>query len=274
MKKINPLSILANIVLMFLAVTMVFCFALLVYASFKPNSELIKMPRGLLSSVFTIDNYIQVFSRLDFARLIMNSAFVTIIKVIIVVYTSAISAYVLEKMKFKGQNILFFMILSTMMIPWIVTIVPRYQMMSWFGWQDSYFALVVPFACDAFGIFMIKSFLKGVPDYFVEAGRIDGASEFYIFHKLIIPEIKGSIITLAILKIIEFWNDFMWPFLILKSSKKFTLPIGLQSLSNSYWNDFSWLLTGIVISMIPALIIYLLFRDKIIEGIALGGLAN
>ena len=117
--------------------------------------------------------------------------------------------------------------------------------------------MVIPFLFDTFGIFMLKQFLNGIPDYFVEAGRIDGASEFYIFHRLVLPQMKGGLASLGILKALDCWNDFMWPYLVLNRPEKFTLPIALKSLSNSYWNDFSWMLTGITISMIPVVILYL-----------------
>lgn len=181
------------------------------------------------------------------ASLSMISVFiilVVVVRVIIVLYTSAIAAYVLEKMEFKGKNLLFAMILSTMMIPWTVTLVPKYQLMSWFGWLNSYKALIIPFVFDTFGIFMLKQFLQGIPNYFVEAGRIDGASEFYIFHKLVLPQMKGGLASLGILKAMDSWNDF------------------------------SWMLTGITISMIPMIIIYIFFKDKLIEGMAFAGTAN
>jgi ABC-type glycerol-3-phosphate transport system permease component len=223
---------------------------------------------------FTLDNYKAVFSKLDFIRVTFNSLFLAVIRVVVVLYTSAIAAYVLEKMEFKGKHLLFAAILSTMMIPWTVTLVPKYQLMSWFKWLNSYNALIIPFLFDTFGIFMLKQFLNGIPDYFVEAGRIDGASEFYIFHRLVLPQMKGGLASLGILKALDCWNDFMWPYLVLNRPEKFTLPIALKSLSNSYWNDFSWMLTGITISMIPVVILYLFFKDKLIEGMAFAGTAN
>lgn len=273
-RKVSLISIIVNILLMLLSLSMISVFIILVVGSFKPNSDLLKIPEGFFNLNFTLDNYYSVFAKLDFLRVTINSILVTVVRVVVVLYTSAIAAYVLEKMEFKGKNLLFAMILSTMMIPWTVTLVPKYQLMSWFGWLNSYKALILPFVFDAFGIFMLKQFLKGIPNYFVEAGRIDGASEFYIFHKLVLPQMKGGLASLGILKAMECWNDFMWPFLVLNRPEKYTLPIALQSLSNSYWNDFSWMLTGITISMIPIIILYIFFKDKLIEGMAFSGTAN
>lgn len=272
--KVPPLSMLVNIVLMLLSLSMTSVFIILVAGSFKTNSDLLKMPEGFLNLNFTLDNFYSVFAKLDFFRVIGNSMMVAVIRVGVVLYTSAIAAYVLEKMEFRGKNLLFAIILSTMMIPGTVTLVPKYQLMSWFGWLNSYKALILPFVFDTFGIFMLKQFLQGIPNYFVEAGRIDGASELYIFHKLVLPQMKGGLASLGILKAMESWNDFMWPFLVLNKPEKYTLPIALQSLSNSYWNDFSWMLTGITISMIPIVILYFFFKDKLIEGIAFSGTAN
>lgn len=274
MSKAKIFNFLVNAFLMIMALSMILVFVVLIIGSFKPNSDLLKIPNGFLNLDFTLDNYKAVFSKLDFLRVTFNSMFLAVIRVVVVLYTSAIAAYVLEKMEFKGKHLLFAAILSTMMIPWTVTLVPKYQLMSWFKWLNSYNALIIPFLFDTFGIFMLKQFLNGIPDYFVEAGRIDGASEFYIFHRLVLPQMKGGLASLGILKALDCWNDFMWPYLVLNRPEKFTLPIALKSLSNSYWNDFSWMLTGITISMIPVVILYLFFKDKLIEGMAFAGTAN
>lgn len=274
MSKARIFNFLVNAFLMIMALSMILVFVILIIGSFKPNSDLLKIPEGLLNLNFTLDNYKAVFSKLDFLRVTFNSLFLAVIRVVVVLYTSAIAAYVLEKMEFKGKHLLFAAILSTMMIPWTVTLVPKYQLMSWFKWLNSYNSLIIPFLFDTFGIFMLKQFLNGIPDYFVEAGRIDGASEFYIFHRLVLPQMKGGLASLGILKALDCWNDFMWPYLVLNRPEKFTLPIALKSLSNSYWNDFSWMLTGITISMIPVVILYLFFKDKLIEGMAFTGTAN
>ena len=274
MSKAKIFNFLVNAFLMIMALSMILVFVVLIIGSFKPNSDLLKIPDGFLNLDFTLDNYKAVFSKLDFLRVTFNSMFLAVIRVVVVLYTSAIAAYVLEKMEFKGKHLLFAAILSTMMIPWTVTLVPKYQLMSWFKWLNSYNALIIPFLFDTFGIFMLKQFLYGIPDYFVEAGRIDGASEFYIFHRLVLPQMKGGLASLGILKALDCWNDFMWPYLVLNRPEKFTLPIALKSLSNSYWNDFSWMLTGITISMIPVVILYLFFKDKLIEGMAFAGTAN
>lgn len=274
LKKVSIMSVIVNAFLMLMAFSMIVVFLIPIIGSFKPNSDLLKIPEGFFNLHFTIVNYQAVFVKLNFFRVTSNSLLLTVVRVAIVLYSSAIAAYVLEKMHFKGRDILFAVILSTMMIPWTVTLVPKYQLMSWFGWLNDYRALTIPFIFDTFGIFMLKQFLKGIPDYFVEAGRIDGASEVYIFHKLMLPQMKGGLCSLGILKAMDSWNDFMWPFLVLNDSKKFTLTIALQSLSNSYWNDFSWMLTGITISMIPILILYFIFKEKLVEGLAFSGTAN
>lgn len=270
-RKITFPGLLMNMVLMIGAFTMIASFVVLIICSLKPNQDILKFPYGLVSVNWTLRNYQSVIKKLNLFRAILNSVLLSVAKTAIILYTSALAAYVLEKTQFKGRKVLFMVVLCTMMVPSTVNLVPSYQMMSWFKWLDSYAAIIIPFAFKTYGIFLIKQYLEGVPDYFVDAGRVDGASETTIFHRLILPMMQGGLFPLGVLTAVETWNDFMWPYIVLHSYNKYTLPIALQSLSNQYWNDFSEMLAGVVISIIPLFVVYLVAHDKIIEGLAHSG---
>ena len=272
MSKAKIFNFLVNAFLMIMALSMILVFVVLIIGSFKPNSDLLKIPDGFLNLDFTLDNYKAVFSKLDFIRVTFNSMFLAVIRVVVVLYTSAIAAYVLEKMEFKGKHLLFAAILSTMMIPWTVTLVPKYQLMSWFKWLNSYNALIIPFLFDTFGIFMLKQFLNGIPDYFVEAGRIDGASEFYIFHRLVLPQMKGGLASLGILKALDCWNDFMWPFLVMTGEDKRTIQLAVQSFFGTQPVHYSAIMAALVISAIPMIIMFIFMQKYYVEGIASSGI--
>lgn len=270
-KRRDPFPALCYACLSLGCVSVLVAFALVIAGSFKPNADIINFPRGFLAPNFTLDNYGAIFSKLDFLRVTGNSILLTVVRSGIAIYTSSLCGYVFSKLSFRGRDAIFACVLLTMLIPGTVMLVPRYQMMMWFGWLDNYAAIIVPGVFQTFGIFLMRQFLMGVPDYFVDAGRIDGASEIHIFHHLMLPMLKGGIFSLGVLQVMDNWNEFLWPFLVLSSKSLYTLPIALQSFSNTYWNDYAWMLAGICVSMVPILIVYLIGQDKIIEGIVFSG---
>ena len=273
-RKQGLFPILCYVLLSLGCVSILIAFALVIVGSFKPNADIISFPHGFLRLNLTLDNYSAIFSKLDFLRVTGNSLLLTVVRSGITIYTSSLCGYVFSKLYFRGRDAIFAGVLLTMLIPGTVMLVPRYQMMMWFGWLDSYAAIIVPGVFQTFGIFLMRQFLVGIPDYFVDAGRIDGASEIYIFHHLMLPMLKGGIFSLGVLQVMDNWNEFLWPFLVLNTKSLYTLPIALQSFSNAYWNDYSWMLAGICISMVPILTVYIIGQDKIIEGIVFSGVTG
>lgn len=230
------------------------------------------MPPGTASNVlpklFTISNYISMNSHFNFMRFFANSIFITLAITVIVIYTSTLCGFVLSKYRFKGRDALFGLVLATMMIPWCVTIIPRYSMIKAFGWMNSYAALIVPASFSGFGIFMMKQHIASVPDEILEAARIDGANEFYIFHKIVIPMAKNGISSIAIFQFLWAWEDFLWPYLVIDDSKKQLLSVGLKMFNGQYSTDYGALFAATTISIIPVLAVYLFFQKQFIAGIA------
>ena len=255
-------------VLLVLGVVTVYPFLWMLASSFKKNSEIVALHQTFLPKLFTVSNYISMNSHFNFMRFFANSIFITLAITVIVIYTSTLCGFVLSKYRFKGRDALFGLVLATMMIPWWVTIIPTSSMIKAFGWMNSYAALIVPASFSGFGIFMMKQHIASVPDEILEAARIDGANEFYIFHKIVIPMAKNGISSIAIFQFLWAWEDFLWPYLVIDDSKKQLLSVGLKMFNGQYSTDYGALFAATTISIIPVLAVYLFFQKQFIAGIA------
>lgn len=261
-------KIIVNIVLLLLGVVTVYPFVWMVFSSFKQNQEIMALDQKLLPQEFITDNYINMNARFDFLHFFTNSLFVAVVITLLVVYTSTICGYVLSKYRFRGRNFLFGFVLSTMMIPWCVTIIPRYSLIQSFGWMDSYKALIIPVMFSGFGIFNMRQNISGIPDEILEAARIDGANEFYIFHRIIFPMARNGIASIAIFQFLWAWEDYLWPYLVINTQEKQLLSVGLKMFSGQYSTDYGALFAATAISILPVLLIYLFFQKQFIAGIA------
>lgn len=261
-------KIVINAILILLGLITVYPFIWMVFSSFKKNSEIMALEQHILPKQFIFDNYINMNERFNFMRFFGNSLFVTLLITILVVYTSTLCGYVLSKYRFRGRNLLFGFVLATMMIPWCVTIIPKYTMIQEFGWMDSYKALIIPAMFSGFGIFNMKQHIETLPDEILEAARIDGANEFYIFHKIVFPMSKNGISSIAIFQFLWAWEDYLWPYLVINSKEKQLLSVGLKMFNGQYSTDYGALFAAATISIIPVLIIYIIFQKQFIAGIA------
>ena len=259
---------LCNVLLGLLGIITVIPFVCMFLSSFKHNTEIVSLSQSFFPKEFTFDNYVGIQDNFDFIRLFMNSLFVALAVTGLVIYTSTISGFVLSKYQFKGRNLLFGLIMATMMIPWAVTIIPRYSMILKFGWIDSYAALIIPSSVSAFGIFMLRQYISTIPDEIIEAARIDGANEFYIFHKIIFPMARNGISSIAIFQFLWIWEDYLWPYLVINNEAKQLLSVGLKAFNGRYGTDYGGLFAATTISIIPVIIVYLIFQKRFIEGVA------
>lgn len=272
MKKISWSKIFIYLILTVFGFLMVYPFLSMTLGSFKTNAEIMQMPPTFFPENATLANYENVLAKNDFGQYFMNSLGVAVIKTAITLYTSALFGYVFCKLEFKGRNALFLVVLATMMIPWPVTITPMYQMMTWFKWVDTWTALIVPSAINTFGVFMMRQFMDSIPNDLLEAARIDGAGEFRIFHTIMLPNLTASISALGIFQFLGVWDDYLWPFLMLNSSKMYTLPIGLSLFNGQYAADNGSIFASATVAVIPVIIVYLMFQKRFVEGIAMTGL--
>ena len=261
-------GIILNVILVLLGLITVYPFIWMLFSSFKENKEIMALEQHLLPSAFTVDNYINMNARFNFMRFFANSLLVTVVVTLAVIYTITLCGFVLSKYKFKGRNIIFGFVLSTMMIPWCVTIIPKYSMIQSFGWLDSYKALIIPAMFSGFGIFNLKQHIATLPDEILEAARIDGANEFFIFHRIIFPMAKNGISSIAIFQFLWTWEDYLWPYLVINTKEKQLLAVGLKMFNGQYSTDYGALFAATAISIIPVLLIYIIFQKQFIAGVA------
>ena len=270
--KIQSRQLLLHIILIIGALIVIFPILWSVLGSFKTEGEIVGFPPTFFPQTPTIENYITVLTQIDFAIYFRNSIILSIIIPFMICYTSALTGYVLAKMRFKSRNAIFLTILVTMMFPWPITIIPLLQTVTKFGWTNNYMALIIPVAFNAFGIFLMRQFCISIPDELIDAARIDGANEFRIFHKIIIPLLWPPISALAIFTFLWTWEDFLWPFLVLSTNNILTLTLGLNRFVGIYYPTVGPMLAGSSIAIIPVLIFYFIFQNKFIEGATLSGL--
>jgi ABC-type glycerol-3-phosphate transport system permease component len=219
-------------------------------------------------------NYTKVNKAVNLLVAFRNSIFLAVVRTIIILYTSAIVGYVISKIDFKFNKAVFIFILATMMIPWPVVIIPQYQEMVWFKWIGKYTALIVPGLFSSFGIFLMKQFIDGIPRELMEAARCDGATEYGIFHRIVLPNIGPSISALAIFQFLWIWDDFLWPTLMINKASKYTLPLALRALQGQYFSDYGPIFAGAAVSIAPVLIIYIIFQRRFVEGITMTGIKS
>ncbi|MEH6887116.1 carbohydrate ABC transporter permease [Priestia megaterium] len=257
-----------NLILLFFSIITVFPFIWMLVSSFKSNSEIVKIGGSFFPKQLNFSNYINVQENFHFMTMFFNTLLIAVVVTASVIYTSSIVGFVLAKYKFKGRDQLFGLILGTMMIPWAVTIIPKYDMMMKFGWMDSYAALIVPSLVSGFGIYVLRQNIMAIPDEVIEAARIDGASEFYIFHRIILPMSRNAISSVAIFQFLWVWEDYLWPYLVINTEAKQLIAVGLAMFNGQYSTDYGGLFAATAISIIPVIVIYVIFQRRFIEGIA------
>jgi multiple sugar transport system permease protein len=264
-------SFAAYAVLCLLAIVALLPFAWMLSSSFKSNAEIASAAPAFFPRVATTRNYAQVFVKFDFLGYFRNSILVAGAKTVIIAYTSIVCGYVFAKYRFRFKKVLFGLVLGTMMIPWPVTIIPMYDLMSRLRWINSYASLIVPALLSSFGIFMMRQFIAGIPDALIEAARIDGANEAYILHRIIAPLSVNAISAIAIFHFLWSWEDFLWPYLMISDEARQLLPVALKNFNGRYFTNYGGLFAATALSIIPVLAVYLFFQRRFIAGVALAG---
>ena len=254
------------------AILMVVPFIWMISTSFKPQAETVSFPPRLLPINPTISNYIDVFDRANMGRLYWNTTFVSVIKTIFNIYTSALLGYIFGKFVFRGRDIIFYILLSTWIIPFEVYLIPLYLMTVQVGWADTFTALIVPEIFTVYAMFMFRQFMYTIPTELVDAARIDGAGEWYIFHRIIIPLSKAALFTLIAFYFMWNWNDFLWPLVVISSHDKYVITVGLATFVGEFWNQYGVIMAGASLAIVPILALFIAVQRFIIEGVVLTGL--
>jgi ABC-type glycerol-3-phosphate transport system permease component len=231
-----------------------------------------QIPGTFLPNKWIISGYITVLTESPFFVWFLNSVVVSVSVTLIVAFTSALGGYIFAKFNFRGKNIIFMLMLSTMMVPFQVTMIPTYLISSYLGILNSLLALIIPSMVTAFGIFLCKQFVENVPNELLEAGRIEGAGELRIFYSIVMPSIKSALAALSIFTFMGKWNDYLWPLIAINDEIKMTVPLALNFFNSSKIMDYNVSMSAGILVMLPVIIIYLVFQRQFIEGLTLTGM--
>ena len=266
-KTVNrQLEICGNYLLLIaIAILMLFPLVWLVSTSLKsPTEDIFSFPPQLLPSQPTLENFRVVWETYPFGRYLWNSTVISVITVIINLLFCSLAAYPLARLNFRGREIIFALIVSTIMIPFQIVMIPLFILTVQLGLKNSYLGVILPSLASAFGIFLLRQAFQGVPKELEEAARIDGCSELGIWWHVMIPAVRPALITLAIFVFIGSWSDFLWPLIVLDRPQSYTLPLGVAALAGTFSLDWRIIAAGSVISIAPVLILFLFVQRYII----------
>ncbi|MGH2548503.1 MAG: carbohydrate ABC transporter permease, partial [Thermomicrobiales bacterium] len=231
-------------------------FAWTLISSFKTNSDIFKAPVSFLPRIWTRANYTNLLSgdQVPFIRQFINSCIMAVGQTLLAVTIASLAGFAFAKYEFVGKRLLFGLTLLTLMIPFEVTVVPLFNLMIKLGWLNTYWAVIVPGAVNAFGVFLMRQTMLAVPNELMDAARVDGATEIRIFWQVVLPLTRGGFAVLGLLSFLNAWNDYLWPLIALRSPDMFTLPIGLATLSGLYKVEWGMIMSGAVLATLPVLL--------------------
>lgn len=258
-------SILTYSLLSAIAVLMLIPLVWLVSTSFKsPTEDLFQFPPQLIPKQPTLENFVTVWQSNPFGRYLFNSTLVSVLTVVLNLIFCSLAAYPLARLSFAGREIIFSAIVSTILIPFQIVMIPLYVLAVQLGLRNSYVGIIFPAIASAFGIFLLRQAFQGVPKELEEAARMDGCSELGIWWYVMIPSIRPALVTLAIFVFIGSWSDFLWPLLVLDRPELFTLPLGVANLAGTFTLDWRLIAAGSVISIVPILLFFLVMQRYIV----------
>jgi len=268
-RSVNGWALLAYVLLTLGAIIMVFPFAWMLLSSFKDAREVLSP--AIIPSQWTLANYIEVLTRTAFPRWFLNSLVVAVLNTASVLFFCSLVGYVLATMRFPGKNIIFIAILSTLMIPTEMLVIPWFVMSVQFGWVDSYWGLLFPGLIPGFGVFLMRQFFQTLPRDLFDAARIDGESEFGLFLRIGLPLVGPGMAALGIFAFIGNWNAFLWPLIVVQSASMRTVPVGIALFSGEAGAAWHLIMATSALAIVPVLIVFIIFQRQIIEGVVLTG---
>jgi multiple sugar transport system permease protein len=269
-RRIAPGSIVTWTLLLLGGIVMVMPFAYMLGASFKLNHEIYEL--SLLPREPTLDNYHRLVERSGFLRWFVNSLLIGTLTTASVLFFDSLVGYTLAKFRFRGRYLVFIAILSTLMIPTEMLVLPWYSMARHLGWLDTYWGIAFPGLMTGFGTFLMKQFFEDVPDDLLDAARLDGLNEFQVWWQVAMPLVMPALSALAIFTFLGNWTAFLWPLIATTDRDLYTLPVGLASFSGEFQTEWEMVMTGASVATIPTILVFLLLQRYIIRGIALAGL--
>jgi ABC-type glycerol-3-phosphate transport system permease component len=247
-------------------------FFLMLSSAFKPFAEILRVPPTLFPEAPTAEAFVTVVQDAPFFTWFRNSMVVSLSVTSLVLMTSSLAGYIFAKFDFPGRGIIFVVLLTTMMVPFPVLLIPTYLVVNELGLINSLWALIVPGMASAFGIFLMRQFIQGLPNDLIEAARLDGASEWAIYARIVVPLAKPPMAALGIFTFLASWNDYLWPLIVINEIKKSTLPLALTFFNDQYTQRYDLIMAAATLSVIPVIIVFIIFQRQIVNALVLAGM--
>ena len=274
MARIKPSRIILYLVLSITSLINIFPFIWLLLSSFKHNKDIITETPSLLPVTWTLANYALLTKAAPFLRFFINSVIISSVSTIFILISCSAMGYIFAKYNFKGKNFFFMMILATILIPMYTYFIPMYLTIRALGWVNSYAGMIYPLIIMSSGIFFLRQTIGMIPDDLIDSSRIDGATEFQVYRHVIIPLSQSAMAAIAIVNWVFTWSRFMWPLIVASSERMFTMEIGLAYFRRHFIVEYGGTMAACVVTLIPVLGVFLIFRTRIIEGIAFTGMKS
>ena len=265
-------TILLYVVLSIGAVLMITPLAQMILTSLKTPAEALRIPPTLIPAHPTLDAYHTVLTEAPFLTWFRNSLVVALAVTSLTLFTSSLGGYIFSKFDFPGRNVLFTLLLATLMVPFPVILVPIYLITNQLHLLNTLFALIVPGTVSAFGIFLMRQFAAAVPNDLIDAARLDGAGEFQIYWQLILPQLRPALATLGIFTFMSSWNDYLWPLIAINDQDKMTLPLALTFFNSQHSARYDLEMAASVLIIGPIIIVFLFFQRQFVNAVALSGM--
>ncbi len=248
-------------------------FIWILLTSLKTSSEIVQVPPTFFPQHPTLQSYLTIFTdpNVPLFRIFINSVFVSVMHVALILLTSSLAGYIFAKYRFWGRNASFAFIMAQMMVPFQVIMIPAYLILVKLGLVDSLWGLIIPAAVDAFGIFLMRQFIEGIPSELIDAGRIDGAPEFTIYWRIILPQLGPAMAALGIFTFMGTWNDYLWPLIVITTNERRTLPLLLTWYNSAHGTRYDLTMAASILVLLPILVVYVIFQRWMVKGIALTG---
>jgi len=263
-------SKLLTIIAVIIFVIYIFPIFWMILSSFKTDLEIIT--QKFFPSRLNLENFAYIFNQSGILRWLFNSAFISITSTLGALIVTVLASYSLGRLKFKGNAALFYITLAGIMIPLQAIMIPRYLLLRDLSLLNTYWGLIIPYMVNPMFVLIVSQFFKGIPKEFEEAARIDGANDFFILFRIMVPLARPSLIAIAVFSFVFSWNDFLWPLIVMSDSTMYTLPIGLATFYGSYSMKYGVTMAGNVIAALPIFIFFLIFQEQLIKGLTAGGL--
>ena len=244
----------------------------MVSSALKTRTEVLADPPSVLPADARWANFGDVFEQVPFARYMLNSALVAIVVTLVSLLFHSMAAYSLARLRYPGRNVIFVAILSTLMVPFTVIVVPLFIIVDWLGWVDTYWGLIVPMIPHAFGIFLLRQFYLSLPRELEEAAIVDGASLMRVYWSIVLPLSRPILAALGIFFFLANWNNFLWPLIVTQSQDLWVVQLGIQQFTGQHGNQYQLIMAASTLAALPTLLLFFVLQKRLVEGIKLTGL--